>query len=126
MNNDLKRSNSDRSPSSVLDEEMIAQLRVLGVLEEIGRSFLDEGPKFIADLRNAIQQRDAAALRRIAHTLKGVSAATGAKRINDGSKQLEDLGKAEQFTGAEELLVQMEEDFKEAARAFEEAWTRSI
>jgi HPt (histidine-containing phosphotransfer) domain-containing protein len=125
MNTDGKKPTSSPSPSSILDEEVIAQLRNLGVLEEIGRSFLDEGPKFIGELRQAIHQRDAAALRHTAHTLKGVSAATGAKRIKADSEQLEGLGKAGVTEGAEQLLTQVEQDFKDLAHAFEDAWTRS-
>jgi HPt (histidine-containing phosphotransfer) domain-containing protein len=126
MNTDVKNSTPGRSSSSILDEEMIDQLRDLGVLEEITRSFLDEGPRFIGELRTAIHRGDATALFRAAHTLKGVSAATGAKRVTAGSRQLEELGKAGVLDGTEELVAQLERDFQELVPAFEEAWTCSI
>jgi len=125
MINDEVKKSSDRSRASILDEEMIAQLRDLGVLEEIGRSFLDEGPKFIAELSDAIHRHDATALHRAAHTLKGVSAAMGARHINTGSTQLEEMGKSGALEGAKEVLRKMEQDFDELAQALENAWKGS-
>ena len=125
LNDEVRTSSSERSPASILDDEMIAQLRDLGMLEEIGRCFLDEGPKFIAELGAAIHRHDAPALHRTAHTLKGASAAMGARRIKTGSLQLEQMGRSGTLEGADELLTQMEHDFKELAYALENAWTSS-
>lgn len=124
-NDDVKKDTSVNSKSGILDEQTIAQLRDLGILEEIGRSFLDEGPQFIAELRDAVRRRDSAALRRTAHTLKGVSAATGAIRIRDNSVRFEELGRAGVFDGTDELLAQVETNFRELAYALKDAWTQS-
>lgn len=124
-NDDVKRDTSIESKAGILDEQTIAQLRDLGILEEIGRSFLDQGPQFIAELRDAIHRHDSAALRRTAHTLKGVSAATGATRIRNNSIRFEELGRAGVFDGADELLAQIETNFRELAYALEDAWARS-
>ena len=124
-NDDVKRDTSIESKAGILDELTIAQLRDLGILEEIGRSFLDQGPQFIAELQDAIHRHDSAALRRTAHTLKGVSAAIGATRIRNNSIRFEELGRAGVFDGADELLAQIETNFRELAHALEDAWARS-
>ena len=124
-NDDVKKDTPVDSKAGILDEQTIDQLRDLGVLEEIGRSFLDEGPQFIADLRDALHRHDSTALLRTAHTLKGVSAATGATRIRDNSVRFEELGRAGVFDGADELLAQTETNFRELAYALEDAWKRS-
>ncbi len=123
-NDDVKRGVSEASNASILDEQTIAQLRDLGVLEEIGRIFLDEGPQFIAELRDAVFRRDCTALLRTAHTLKGASAATGAKRIRDNSAQFEEISRSGDFDGADQLLTQIESNFHELADALKEAWAR--
>jgi HPt (histidine-containing phosphotransfer) domain-containing protein len=69
--------------ASPIDSNVIAPLRDLGSddLRELVRMFLDEAKGRVARLRVLRQQGDAPELAKVAHTLRGTSAAFGATRL---------------------------------------------
>jgi len=71
------------SLASPIDDTLIAPLRDLGPddLRELIRMFLDEAKGRVARLRVLRQQGDAPELAKVAHTLRGTSAAFGATRL---------------------------------------------
>jgi two-component system sensor histidine kinase/response regulator len=93
------------SPASPIDETDLVR-RLHGDAElaaEIVRLFTDECPGLLDDIRVAIDRRDARAVRRAAHTLKGAAATAAAVGIAEAAALLEGLaveGDVEALDGA--------------------------
>ena len=93
------------SPASPIDETDLVR-RLHGDAElaaEIVRLFTDECPGLLDDIRVAIDRRDAPAVRRAAHTLKGAAATAAAVGIAEAAALLEVLaveGDVEALDGA--------------------------
>ena len=84
------------------------------LLKELARQFLRLGPARLSELRQALQQGDAAAARRVAHAIKGEIGSFAAKEAREAVVRLEAaLESPERFTEAQSLL-----------EAFEAAWQR--
>ena len=88
--------------------------RLLGndtaVLTEFADVLKSEAPQRLAEIRSAIETHDSTLLRRAAHTLKGSSAYFGAEPLTRAALALEQLGKAESFAGAAEMLEMLEQE----------------
>lgn len=83
-----------RSPAS-LDRE-IALSRVGGdmdLLKEIGQLFLDDAARMLAAIESAVKAKDAKAIDRSAHTLKGCVSNFGAIRLYEAAFALEKMGR---------------------------------
>src|SRR5262249_3282743 len=65
------------------------------LLEEIVDLFRETYPGMLAELKQAVDRRDAPAVTRSAHTLKGVVANFGAKAAFTAALRLETLGRAQ-------------------------------
>jgi CheY-like chemotaxis protein/HPt (histidine-containing phosphotransfer) domain-containing protein len=83
-------------------------------LQELIGTFLEDAPKLIADMGQAIQENDAPALRLAAHTLKSNSADFGAMTLSELSKKLEMMGREETLDGAADLMPRVKEEFDKA------------
>jgi DNA-binding response OmpR family regulator len=83
-------------------------------LQELIGTFLEDAPKLITDMGQAIQENDASALRLAAHTLKSNSADFGAMTLSELSKKLEMMGREETLDGAADLMPQVKEEFDKA------------
>lgn len=79
-------------------------------LSELGQLFLQEAPKLLNEIRDAIQQGDATSLRRAAHTLKSSAAVFEAHHAADAALKLELLGKDEKLMEAREALPALEQE----------------
>jgi CheY-like chemotaxis protein len=64
------------------------------LLKELVHLFLDECPKWLAEIRQALDAHDAAALRRAAHSLKGGLGHFGARAALEAAQCLEMMGRA--------------------------------
>ena len=62
------------------------------LLQELAGLFLDECPQRMAEIREAIARRDAAALEQAAHALKGSVANFGARAAIEAAHRLEMAG----------------------------------
>jgi len=94
------------APGNVVDLEL-ALARVGGdeeLLREIAVLFIEECPRALADIQEAVAAGDAGKLENAAHALKGSVANFGAKNAVDAAFRLEQMGRANQMTGAEETL----------------------
>ena len=65
----------------------------------------------VEELGHILQVRDADALRKVAHSLKGSSSNVCAFRLSEFARQLEMLGKEEKLDGAEQILESLREEF---------------
>jgi HPt (histidine-containing phosphotransfer) domain-containing protein len=96
--------------TSALDLEM-ALSRAGGdpeLLHEIAVLFIDDYPKALQDLRNAIQTGDIRLLERSAHGLKGSVANFGAQQAVSAAQALEMMARNREIEGAEEVIRSLE------------------
>jgi CheY-like chemotaxis protein len=71
-------------------------------LAEIVNLFLETYPALLSEIENAVLQKDAAALGRAAHTMKGAVANFGARAVVDQAKELEMMGKSGDLASADD------------------------
>ena len=97
-------------PVAGVDREL-ALSRVGGdaeLLKEIAELFLDDYPKVVEELHEAIARGDAKVLERTAHGLKGSVSNFGAQQAVDAARTLESMGRAEQMAEVEQVLHTLE------------------
>jgi PAS domain S-box-containing protein len=80
------------------------------LLREIIGLFFDEIPKLLSAIQESITRRDARALERAAHTLKGAVSNFGAKSACDAALRLEVIGRSGDFTHSEEAYAGLEKE----------------
>ena len=83
------------------------------LLKELVDLVKTELPVYLAEIRQAIEVRDAKSLHRTAHTMKSSVGYVGAATLVQLAQRLENCGKSEAFEGIDELLTAAEQ---EAAR----------
>jgi signal transduction histidine kinase/DNA-binding response OmpR family regulator len=67
------------------------------LLAEISRLFVEDAPRHLERIRQALDARDGDALRRAAHGLKGAAANFDADGVVSASRTLEELGRTQHF-----------------------------
>ena len=80
----------------------------LDLLKEIGALFLDEYPRALDEMHQALAAADAKTLERSAHGLKGSVANFGARAAVDAAFQLEQFGRAHKLDQAPPALAALE------------------
>jgi HPt (histidine-containing phosphotransfer) domain-containing protein len=83
------------------DEEFVAE--VIGL-------FLDDAPGRMAEIRQAVQQRDAKRLTAGAHALKGSAGCLSARAAMAAAFRLETIGKSGDLADATEALMDLEQE----------------
>jgi signal transduction histidine kinase/CheY-like chemotaxis protein/CHASE1-domain containing sensor protein len=91
-----------------------------GLLQELASLFIADSSRLLAEIREAIARRDGGALQRAAHRLRGSAGYFTAQRAVELAQQLEQLGKAGDFSPATERLCQ---DLAEELGRVEQALT---
>ena len=79
-----------------------------GLLEEVAQLFLETSPDLLAEIEQAVVDRDAVALERTAHTLKGSVGNFGADAASRAALKLERMGRARDLNGVEEAFQVLE------------------
>lgn len=87
------------------------------LLKELVDLVKTEIPVYLAEIRQAIEVREAKFLHRVAHTMKSSVGYVGASPLAQLAQELENRGKAESFEGIDELMAAVEQ---EAARVLAE------
>jgi two-component system sensor histidine kinase/response regulator len=101
---------STQVPEPGLDRQL-ALLRVGGdaeLLKEIAILFLEDCPRVLAEIRDAIASRDAKQLETSAHTLKGSASTFGAGAVVESALRLEQMGRAGQLDQSLDVLRSLE------------------
>jgi two-component system, sensor histidine kinase and response regulator len=93
------------------------------LFREIGRLFIDTAPKFMADIRDAIEKADAFKLNRSAHALKGASVHFGARAVYDAALRMEKMGEVGDTTGGMAAYIHLEDEINRFKLALEEIMT---
>jgi two-component system, sensor histidine kinase and response regulator len=94
----------DESDASVIDHNL-ALARVDGdedLLAELARVLLEESPKMLTAVQEAVAKRDAAKIQRTVHSLKGAAAALAAQKVVDAALRLERLGRSGDLQDADQ------------------------
>ena len=81
------------------------------LLNQLIDTYLQESPRFIDAIEQAVTQADAAALDISAHSLKSSSAALGAIRFSQLCKDLEAMGREGQIDGSAALVEQLKAEY---------------
>ncbi|MGH7490480.1 MAG: Hpt domain-containing protein [bacterium] len=80
------------------------------LLRELCGIFLEESPKLMQKLHQALADGDAEAVMRAAHSLKGEVSYLGAKGASQAARQLEEMGREKNLSQALETLAELERD----------------
>lgn len=97
--------------SEVIFDRNVALCRVGGdadLLKEIAILFLDDYPKSLSELHEAVKTGDAKRVERTAHGLKGAVSNFGARPAVDAALQLETMGRAQKLVEVEQVLHTLE------------------
>ncbi|MBB3224113.1 hybrid sensor histidine kinase/response regulator [Pseudoduganella umbonata] len=81
------------------------------LLQRVLHAFIDDTPRRLASLREAIDTGNAGSVRKVAHSLKSSSANVGADTLAQLSKDMEQLGRNDINSGAAALLSTMEREY---------------
>lgn len=115
-------------PPPILDSKALDKLKDIAgdesFFKELIASFLSTSPQLIADMHHALEQGDAAKVKRAAHTLKSGSADFGAMKLSEFCKELEMLGKSGEIEGASQLIKQIETEYNRVKSALEALSTK--
>jgi CheY-like chemotaxis protein/HPt (histidine-containing phosphotransfer) domain-containing protein len=80
-------------------------------------SFVEDGPRQVAELQRFVAAGDAGAVRRVAHSLKSNGADFGAKAFSDMCRELEMVGKSGVLDGATDLAVRIAAQYQQVEAA---------
>jgi HPt (histidine-containing phosphotransfer) domain-containing protein len=108
----------------ILDPAALENLRemVSGDTEfivELVNAFLDDAPKMLSDMRQALASEDATLLHRVAHSFKSNSAEFGAMALSSLCRELERAGKDGALSEAAELIARTEDEYARVKVALE-------
>lgn len=78
------------------------------ILDEVIALFLQECPRMLADVREAVERGDSAKIRSAAHTFKGAAGNFGAAPVVEAATHLEMMGEAADLDGAKGALARLE------------------
>jgi len=78
------------------------------LLREIAILFIEQCPGALAEIQDAVTRGDAARLENAAHALKGSVANFGARDAVEAAFRLEQMGRTNQMSEAEEMLRKLE------------------
>jgi HPt (histidine-containing phosphotransfer) domain-containing protein len=105
----------------VINPARIGQLRAIGdedsLLDEVITSFIGEVPQLLHKLEHAVREHDGQLLASNAHYLQSSIDFVGANRMRVPCTNLELLGKAENFEGADEELAALTQAYGETRTA---------
>lgn len=104
---------------TVLDRAALVR-RLMGDEElaaTIITGFLDDIPDQMVALSQAVERRDALAVRQLAHSLKGAAATVGALDLSEASARLEASGRVQNLSDAGALLTGVGDRIRELISA---------
>ena len=113
----LAASPTGDSAEVILDQRAVEKLRLLaedeaGFLEELIDTFLEDAPKMLSEMRQAVESGAAGALHIAAHNLKANSADMGAAALSSTCRKLERMAKKNDLEWAAEALRRAQEQFE--------------
>ena len=119
-----RREVQEKAPEAslpVLNQKILDDLRDIEALEELVDLYLQETPQLLEGVETAIAEQNSQQLRQSAHSLKSTSAALGANPLSDLGQELEEKGKAGDFTGVNELWDRLVQQYDRTVDALQAA-----
>ncbi len=102
----------------ILNNAQLDQLRNLDIsgerklVQKFLHVFLDSAEKYMCQLEQALDNNDAEALYRAAHTFKSSAANIGAEDLSKLLDQLEEFGKAKELVNAKSLQATIQQYYQ--------------
>ena len=90
------------------------------ILQEIAQLFIEDTPDTMAQIRQAIDDRDAGALEKAAHSLKGSVSNFGAEEAVQAALQLEMMGRGGNLADVEAPYRALEAEVNKVSEALAE------
>lgn len=88
--------------------------------KELIGAFLEIGPGYLADIKQAVADKDATAIQKRAHKLKGAVGTFYAEPARLAAYELETAGRNNDLAGSEQLLADLEGEISRLLAAFEQ------
>ncbi len=88
-------------------------------LRELVEMFIEDYPRLLSEIREAVTRGDSKALESTAHTLKGSVGNFDAKAVFKAALKLENMGRNEDLSHAEEAYAALEKEFERLKPALE-------
>tara|TARA_R110002111_G_scaffold262794_2_gene341073 strand:- start:5452 stop:9540 length:4089 start_codon:yes stop_codon:yes gene_type:complete len=103
---------STEKTAAILDWQLAREKSEISpeALSELGQLFLTEAPRLQAEIRAALEEKDAQSLRRAAHTLKSSAALFEAHPAAEAALKLEILGKEKKLDEARDAFEKLERE----------------
>ena len=110
----------------ILDPSALENLREMvgGDVEfmaELMDTFLEDAPRMLTDMRQALDSGDVPVMRRAAHSLKSNSAEFGAMALSELCRELEALSKDSLVEGMDDLVARIEAEYVQVKVALQVA-----
>lgn len=96
------------------------------LLHAMAELFVEHGPKDLAEIKRALDARDAAAVGRSAHRLKGAVLQFSAPAVLEAAKRMEEAGKAGDVTAAADLCGELEAELSRLIDALRLAMDKGL
>ena len=111
--------------NALLDPAALDKLREVAggdtsLLSQLVQVFLEDAPKLLADMHQAVKTGNAELLRRSAHSLKSNSAEFGARDLSALAKRMEEMGKAGALDAASASLEEIDGIFLQVESALQD------
>lgn len=94
------------------------------ILGKIISLYLDNSPKQLGELHDALSSGNAASIQKVAHSLKSSSATLGATMLSSYFRELESLARTNSIGKADELISQIETEYKAVETALRTEFAR--
>jgi HPt (histidine-containing phosphotransfer) domain-containing protein len=91
------------------------------LLQDICRIFLEESPKLMKRLQQAVAEENGEGVSQAAHSLKGESGYLGATSISQMAKQLETMGRDHELSQAATVLGQLQKEMESLSAGMQQA-----
>jgi HPt (histidine-containing phosphotransfer) domain-containing protein len=90
-----------------------------GLARRILGTFIDDMPRQLALLAQAVSDGNAPQVRLLAHSIKGAAASVSGPEIREASRKLEQQGRDENLTAASDSLAELSASFERARPVME-------
>jgi HPt (histidine-containing phosphotransfer) domain-containing protein len=117
----LRGMSSEEEPAPEDDDLLAAVGGNMKLLARVRALFVEQTPRLLQGIREAINTRDAETIRQKAHTLKGAVANFGAAGAVHAASEIERAGKEEAIDRAAELLPLLEAKLRDLEEKLEAA-----
>ena len=99
----------------IIDKTTFDELKQMSgeeFINELIDTFLEDGPKMIAEIKSGLAANNADTFRRAAHSMKSNAATFGASQLSTLAKELEMLGKENKLHETGDRLKALEEAYE--------------